>query len=324
MQFSTSEKKAIEVGGLNAKKVLQFRKKSLLLREEKLSVENVKTFRFQPQFPNGDPINAQFEKSFIFNRVASKGALIAEGDSWFHYPWFDILSYLEDDGYEIESVAHRGDPVEAMAYDLGQLEKLVRRIEKVERKGVIPKAVLLSGGGNDIAGEHFGLFINHFQRGAPHLNELVLQGVIDDRIRFAYITLLTSITEICRDKFNETIPIIVHGYDYAVPDGRGYDVLSFDLAGPWLEPGFRQKGYKDLDLRISIVHELISRFNNMLQEVSELPEFTEHVNYINLQGTLSADLNDDHYQDWWNDEMHPTRDGFKEITKLFLDVIDNL
>jgi hypothetical protein len=77
---------------------------------------------------------------------------MAEGDSWFDYPWKDVLSCLEDEhGYDVESVAHKGDHVEQMAYDGGQLVQFLRRLERLLlRQNKIPKAVLLSGG-NDFA-----------------------------------------------------------------------------------------------------------------------------------------------------------------------------
>src|SRR5690606_37600802 len=66
----------------------------------------------------------------------------------------DVLSLLEDrHGYEVHSVAHKGDRVEDMAYSSGQLTKLVRALEKLIARGTPPKAVLLSGGGNDVAGD---------------------------------------------------------------------------------------------------------------------------------------------------------------------------
>src|SRR5437016_3412602 len=65
----------------------------------------------------------------------SSGLLVAEGDSWFDYPMHDILSMLEDDhGYDVESVAHKGDRVEDMAYSGGQFEEFARRLEKLLRQ----------------------------------------------------------------------------------------------------------------------------------------------------------------------------------------------
>src|ERR1051325_2242623 len=44
------------------------------------------------------------------------GLLVAEGDSWFDYPLHDVLTMLEDEhGFDVESVAHKGDTVEDMA-----------------------------------------------------------------------------------------------------------------------------------------------------------------------------------------------------------------
>ena len=56
-------------------------------------------------------MKAMPESDFIrnFRDARSRGTLMAEGDSWFDYPWKDVLSCLEDEhGYDVESVAHKG------------------------------------------------------------------------------------------------------------------------------------------------------------------------------------------------------------------------
>src|SRR5437773_9657473 len=64
--------------------------------------------------------------------AGSTGVLIAEGDSWFDYPFHDVLRLLEDEyGYDVQSVAHKGDPLESMAYNAGQLEEFTRALEKL-------------------------------------------------------------------------------------------------------------------------------------------------------------------------------------------------
>jgi hypothetical protein len=205
---------------------------------------------------------------------ASAGVLVAEGDSWFDYPLNDVLRLLEDHhGYEVESVAHKGDRVEEMAYGLGQLEEFTRRLEKLLRRNVIPKAVLLSGGGNDVAGPEFGMLINHARSPVAGLNQQILDGVISERIQAAYITILSAITRLCEQRLNLRIPILIHGYDYPVPDGRGFLGGWWFLPGPWLEPGFREKGYDALTMRIALAKQLIDRFNTMLQNVAGLPDF---------------------------------------------------
>ncbi|HXO72150.1 MAG TPA: hypothetical protein VN838_24580 [Bradyrhizobium sp.] len=70
----------------------------------------------------------------LLGTPVSEGVLIAEGDSWFDYPFHDALQMLEDDYlYDVESVAHKGDTVEDMAHSGGQFEEFARRLEKVLR-----------------------------------------------------------------------------------------------------------------------------------------------------------------------------------------------
>src|SRR6185436_4286109 len=102
-----------------------------------------------------------------------------EGDSWFDYPFHDVLSDLEDRyGYDVESVAHKGDTVEDMAFSGGQLDTFARRVEKVLRSGAKPRAILLSGGGNDVAGDEFAILLNHATSSLAGINESILTGVI--------------------------------------------------------------------------------------------------------------------------------------------------
>jgi hypothetical protein len=244
----------------------------------------------------------------------SAGVLVAEGDSWFDYPLNDILRLLEDHhGYDVESVAHKGDRVEDMAYGPGQFEEFARRLEKLLRQNIVPKAILLSGGGNDIAGEEFGMLINHALSPVAGLNGQVLSGVIDERIKFAYVTILSAITRICEQRLNGPIKILTHGYDYPVPDGRGFLGGWWVLPGPWLEPGFRQKGYDDLAVRVALAKRLIDRFNDMLKAIVALPQFA-HVKHIDLRNTLSTGSN---YKRDWANELHPTFAGFKRVTDRF-------
>jgi hypothetical protein len=250
----------------------------------------------------------------------TRGYLVAEGDSWFDYPFFDVLKKLEDDhGYDIESVAHMGDAVEDMAYGKGQLGDFLRCLERLERRTLEPLAILVSGGGNDVAGDEFAMLLNHVLSPVSGLNDKVVEGVIDERIQDAYTTILAAVTESCRAKFGRDVSILVHGYDYPVPDGRGYWGGAWFLPGPWLEPGFRRKGYRQADDRLRLARELMDRFNAMLQRVVALPDF-EHVRHLDLRGTLSTGPD---YETWWDNELHPTDAGFDLVAQRFADAIAN-
>lgn len=249
------------------------------------------------------------------------GTLLAEGDSWFDYPWHDVLSELEDNhGFDVDSVSHRGDRIEDMAYNTGQLVPLVRKLEKMIRSNKTPKAILISGGGNDVAGESFAALLNHAKSGSPGLNQQVVSGFLDVRIRSAYITILSAVTEITNRQLGYSVPILLHGYDYAVADGRGYLGGWGPLPGPWLEPGFREKGYEDPHQRQQIVTQLIDRLNEMLASLGNVNGLG-HVRHLDLRGTLK---NDNTYTDWWDNELHPTKRGYRAIAAKYAEALSSL
>jgi lysophospholipase L1-like esterase len=246
------------------------------------------------------------------------GLLVAEGDSWFDYPLHDVLSMLEDEhGFDVESVAHKGDTVEDMAYSGGQFDDFARLLEKLLRQGRVPDAILLSGGGNDVAGDQFAMLINHAASGLPPLNDDVVHGVIDIRVRNAYAFLISGLTEIAIRLLQRPIPIVLHGYDYAVPDGRGVLGGFAFLPGPWLQPGFRRKGHGDADANVDVMEQLINTFNAMLRQLAGAVGFG-HVRYVDLRGTLSNAAN---YKRDWANELHPTERGFRSVAQKIADAI---
>jgi lysophospholipase L1-like esterase len=246
-------------------------------------------------------------------RAGAAGLLVAEGDSWFDYPFHSVLTALERRfGFEVESVAHHGDRAEEMAYDGAQLAGVARLFERLSRHDRRPRAILLSAGGNDVVGSEFRLLLNHRESGLPPLSEPVVRGVVDERVRFALGSVLGALTELSRRYFGEALPIVLHGYDYPVPDGRGYLGGFWLLPGPWMEPGFRQKGYHGLAERMTIARALIDRFNAVL---ATLPgeRGLGHLRYADLRGTLSCELRGGRYRRSWENELHPTARGFERI-----------
>lgn len=258
-----------------------------------------------------------------FSAAQAIDYLVAAGDSWFDYPFHDVLTLLDDDyGYRIESSAHAGDAIEAMAYNRGgQLEKLARCFEKVSAQGAVPKAVLLSGGGDDIAGDEFGMLLNNANSSIAGWNAEVVDGVINERIATAYRTVLDAIAVLSQHYAGSTLPILIHGYDYAVPDGRGVLGGWGPLPGPWLQPGFAEKQFAGLPQNTTMVQDLIDRFNTMLQTLAgQYP----HVHYIDLRSTLSNSLRGGAYKAWWANELHPEKKGFDAVTARFAKVLDGL
>jgi hypothetical protein len=272
-------------------------------------------------------LEASRKRARAYRAVArgSAGLLLAEGDSWFDYPFFDTLEELDEVfGYDVESVAHKGDTVEEMAYDPAQLDKLARKLQRLARDGKRPKAILLSGGGNDIAGEEFAVLLNHRLSGLPPLNAQVVAGLIDERLRSAIVHLASAVTRLCQETVGSTVPILMHGYDYPVPDGRGYLGGFWLLPGPWLSPGFVKKGYDQglMALRCEQMVLLIDRFNELVASIAGGPGL-QHMRYVDVRRTLSQEL-PKAYRDWWNDELHPTEPGFRKVAARFDAVLRTL
>lgn len=309
---------AIDAGRTRAKKILELRRAAHVRRAAALQNNHkVTSLRIS---------TTAFGATESVEEFSTAGFLAAIGDSWFDYPFHDVLKDLEDDyGYNVESTAHKGDPIEKMAYHGGQIDGFARKLEKIKERGAIPKAVLLSGGGDDVAGSEFGMLLNNALSPIGGWDDEILDGVLSIRISTAYTALLSSITEACREYFNQTLPILIHGYDYPVPDGRGF-LGGWPFPGPWLDPGFQEKNFaKDptsfLENRIAMMQVLMDKFNAMLKQLNTHTDLA-HIHYIDLRGTLSNKLTD--YKDWWANELHPSEKGFEAVTKKFAAVLNSL
>ena len=246
-------------------------------------------------------------------KAGTKGWLIAEGDSWFDYPGTDLINALQQSAYDVESVARAGDRVEMMAFGRGQLEKFAAAVEKVIAGGHIPKAILISGGGNDIAGSEFGFLLNHAGSPKQGFNDSVVRGVVDERVRDAYVWIIRTITDLCQKMLKQKVRIILHGYGYPIPDGDGVLGGWGPLPGPWLRPGFIEKGFNSLAQNTAMMAGLMDRFNTMVKGVAA--DFA-HVRYVDLRSLLPAT------KTLWANELHPKENGFKLAAKEFEKAIE--
>ena len=305
---------AMELGRKNADRILQSRARARERRATALRA-NTSAVAMRVQFAAAGVEGAVTE-------LQTSGFLAAAGDSWFDYPFHDVLKDLEDIyGYDVESTAHAGDPIEKMAYHLGQLDDFPRKLDKIKALGAVPQACLLSGGGDDIAGNEFGMLLNNFFSPISGWDKDILDGVLSDRIKTACVTMISCMDALVRDRFGESLPILVHGYDYPVPDGRGYlGVFGHYLFGPWLEPGFREKNFTDLPVRIKMMRDVIDRFNDVVQSLTSQFSF---LRYVDVRNTLSTVLPED-YKTWWDNELHPTEEGFEKVTGKFVAVLQSL
>ena len=231
--------------------------------------------------------------------------ILAEGDSWFNYPPFLFsggglirrLARLLN--VPILNLAKPGDEVRYML-GVDEREVLAEQLSNGSPSGGAWDALLFSGGGNDIVDDPMAIWVKDYSAAVPPAT-LIHQQRFDNAlalVRAGYEDLIAL-----RDKLSPGTHLIFHGYDYAIPDGRGV-CLGF---GPWLAPTFDLRGFpKTLAPRKAVISAMLSQFATMLTQLAG-----PTVSFVNGQGTLPQTANS------WDNELHPSTDGFERHAALF-------
>ncbi|WP_367870835.1 SGNH/GDSL hydrolase family protein [Luteolibacter sp. Populi] len=246
--------------------------------------------------------------------------VVAEGDSWFDYkPAFlgggkDLLGHLQSSGrINVFRVSKAGDTMENMIYGTATSGKgtgmqpdlppqLDQTLKAIRDKNA--DAFFFSGGGNDLAGVELASYLNHQVWGSPTIRRETLDFIFGTYFAKALKDLINTVREV-----KPGIPIFIHGYDYAVPDGRDVSFLGFNFSGPWLKPALVQKRRTDPAEGREIMVKVLDTFNAVLKKVAAAhPD----VHYIDLRKTLRNGAN---YKDDWANELHPTSSGFQQLAR---------
>jgi hypothetical protein len=234
---------------------------------------------------------------------------MADGDSWFDYPKIlltggAVIDHLEKlSGVKILNTAHYGDSVQQM---LG-VEKR-RRIEALLKDPGFD-ILLFSGGGNDIVGDQFCLWLKPNTGGGAasavdtgRLQEIL--GVVEDGYR--------DLIDI-RDRCAPDCWIVTHAYDFPQPRDKGVCGL-----GPWLKPSLDYRGWKKAADQFAIAKMVLSAFNDLLVALEvEQKAAGKHFLHVRTQGTL------DPHADWAN-EIHPNAAGFTKIARVFSTALNGI
>lgn len=251
--------------------------------------------------------------------------LLAQGDSWFDYPpGTDLIDCLHTNhGHAITNIAVAGSTLNDEAYgpvpremfglpfgprqtdDPDRITELVHKIQTVK-----PQALLLSAGGNDVAGDEFFTFINNARSGLDAVNAEVLDGAVNGTFKTAYLYLIDTALAAAKDA-GITMKVVTHGYDYPWPDGRGVIAFLGWKVGPWFDPTFNAKNFPnhntaDLKTRHDIVVKFIDAVNIMLQGIATDPKYAGKVYHADLRGTLQSPAD-------WANELHPGNGGFSAL-----------
>lgn len=236
--------------------------------------------------------------------------MLAHGDSWFDYPLdgnglslgdTDIIAQLRTMGDVnplILNIAHYGD-ASTTELSLTKQQRMIDVLNDPDNWGEShkPDAILFSGGGNDIAGEQFCIYLDYASEGGRGLNQTRFNEALA-AVEASYRDLFAF-----RRKYAPDVPIFGHCYDFGIPNG------THPLcAGPWLKPSFEFAGYRDLRQNRQIVRDVLTQFKARLQALANDPK--NQFFLIDTQQTLAD-------EDWAN-ELHPGSKGFRKLAEKFV------
>lgn len=268
---------------------------------------------------------ARWRRGVTFRNRLNSGeglpVLVEEGDSWFQFPFLikDVIDHLGKD-YLIYSVGAAGDTAENIVYGprakKGQeyLDALIRQKDHVQ-------GFLFSAAGNDIIGEIDGVaalfdILKPYNGATSDVLGHINMAVLGEKLSFlsgAYMDVVENIRSI---PGFETLPIFIHGYDYAYPfphgDGDDRDP-SYAAQNEWLGEPLDERGILDPTLRHEIIRFLVNSLYDMLEQISGDPAVTG-VWLIDCRGAM-PNLSD------WNDEIHGTSEGFVKVADRFRAVL---
>jgi len=243
--------------------------------------------------------------------VAKPLVMLAHGDSWFDYPLAgnglslsdtDVIAQLRGLGNInpiIMNVSHHGDASTAEMSRPKQ-QRMINSLYDAASwmESGKPDAILFSGGGNDIAGDQFCIFLNYATQGASGLNSVRFEEALG-AVEASYGDLFAF-----RDRFAQQVPVFGHCYDFPIPNGSHPDCV-----GPWLKPSLDYCGWNDVAQGTAILREALVRFRSLLLRLQSDPSniFT----MVDTQGLLTS-------ADWAN-ELHPCPNGFRTIADGFVE-----
>jgi hypothetical protein len=169
------------------------------------------------------------------------------------------------------------------------------------------EAVLVGAGCNDLV-PVLKMLLKPLSEGGDSLDEAAVAGFIDGALFTYYDTVIKTLTA------NSEIPLLIHGYDHPIPDGRG-DMVLIDPSGPWLLPSFEDRGYhitphsQHLTLASEVMKRLIDRLNAAIKKAAGA--YPSRAYYVDVTGTLVKKYGDaDKYNLLWANELHPNEEGF--------------
>jgi hypothetical protein len=244
--------------------------------------------------------------------------VLAIGDSWFWYPNNNLLEALAQhrnlkDGYQhMVRLGQNGALLSEYVDVDGRPGRFSRKLKELLGRDPMQyiSVFALSGAGNDTVDYTLGLHRNCTGRDTPEacISDEGMHGLLRDVTR-ALGLLMHEVMWAFAAQGRQPI-VLLHGYDYPVPDGRGFSLAGLFFSGPWLARAMNACSVApDLELRTGIARLVIDRMCEAMQRHAAM---LGGAYFIDSRGAL--DCGPGYRKDWAN-ELHPTRPGFRRIVE---------
>ena len=252
-----------------------------------------------------------------FDQNNYSNLLLAEGDSWFAWGYLNVkpspnvltsMDFVKRTA--TLSYAYSGDTVGDMArMSAGTGFRLEMRNRRF-------KAMLLSGGGNDLFDAiRFGHILQPAGAGNPaDPDSYVNWGAVNDLISYVsknYAEIIAWRADSL--SMNKTTPYVFHTYDWPMPRPAKAEVMGMPAVGPWLYEPLRTVG-APADLRYEIIKRVANR---VLAAIVDFHNPAAGIYVVDTRGSTTpalpgttGDSND------WANEVHPNESGYAKVARL--------
>jgi hypothetical protein len=241
--------------------------------------------------------------------------ILADGDSWFSYPLsMDVIDFVRQDGNPsplVLNLAVAGDPTTA-TLGVSKRQLIINTLSDPQHGNF--DAMLFSGGGDDVAGDQFCLWLTQNVGSGNGVNNQAFSDILGV-VETAYKDLF----DVC-GSIQPKCKIFIHSYDFARPTGVGVcpdPITGGYLVGPWLKPSLDYRGWTNFISASGVVATVLAQLDVLFVALEN--QYSPQVVYVRTQGTLvPPNSTNDTTSDWAN-ELHPTDPGFEKIAQKFLD-----
>jgi hypothetical protein len=240
--------------------------------------------------------------------------ILSDGDSWFSYPLsMDVIDFVRQDGNPtpvVLNLAVAGDPTTA-TLGVSKRQLIINTLSDPQHGNF--DALLFSGGGDDVAGDQFCLWVTQNVGSGNGVNTQAFSDILGV-VETAYKDLF----DVC-GSIQPNCKIFIHSYDFARPTGVGVcpDIITGGyLVGPWLKPSLDYRGWTNFLSASGVVATVLGQLDVLFVALEN--QYSPQVVYVRTQGTLVPPSSTNDTTSDWANELHPTEPGFEKIAQKFL------